>query len=282
MSTTSKAVTRLIKQALAEDIGSGDITTAAIVSNTAMAEARFYAKANGVLAGIDVCKQVFSVLDPAMQFFSNFTDGAKIVSGDELLRITGKFAALLSGERTALNILQRMSGIATQTRAFVESVKPYKTAILDTRKTAPGMRSLDKYAVQCGGGQNHRHGLFDMALIKENHIAAAGNIGRAVALVKQANKNVPIEVEATNLIEVREALVEKVDYLLLDNMSVKEMREAVRIVDGQVVCEASGNVSLDNVREIAATGVERISVGSLTHSVKALDISMLCQKRIGT
>lgn len=264
----------IIEAALAEDIGAGDVTSNAIIPAAARFHGRFVAKATGVVAGLDLAERVFCLLDETADFTPLLSDGDDVAHGTIIAEVSGRGRALLGAERVALNFLQRMSGIATATRQFVEAVAGTKAVILDTRKTAPGLRHLDKLAVRLGGGQNHRLGLFDMALIKENHIAAAGGIGAAVARVR-AHAAVPIEVEVTNLDELREALSLNVERIMLDNMSLDEMRAAVALADGRTPLEASGNVSLQTVRTIAETGVDYISVGSLTHSVRALDISFL-------
>ena len=269
-------IQQIIERALAEDLGSGDVTSEATIAATAVAHGRLIAKADGVIAGLTVATQTFAALDAAVQFMPHTVDGRWVEKGALIAEVTGNGRALLSAERTALNLLQRMSGIATQTRRFVEAVAGTKAIILDTRKTAPGLRHLDKWAVRLGGGQNHRIGLYDMVLIKENHIAAAGGIPAAVSRVRAYDTaQRPIEVEACNLEELAQALALNLDRILLDNMSLEQMREAVKVTDGRVPLEASGNVTLDTVAGIAATGVDYISVGSLTHSVQALDISFL-------
>jgi nicotinate-nucleotide pyrophosphorylase (carboxylating) len=218
------------------------------------------------------------MLDKHVEFSAQAADGDAVSKGSVIAAVQGKGRALLSAERTALNFLQRMSGIATTTRSYVDAVKGTKAVIVDTRKTAPGIRYLDKWAVRIGGGQNHRFGLFDMVLIKENHIAAAGGISEAVARIRKKDKERrKIEVEVRSLAELREALELKVDRILLDNMSLEEMRQSVRLTSARTLLEASGNVSLENVAAVAGTGVDIISVGKLTHSVKALDISFLIE-----
>jgi nicotinate-nucleotide pyrophosphorylase (carboxylating) len=228
-----------------------------------------------VVAGLGVVGLTFLLVDEAVQFTPLIADGDQVGIGQEIATVDGPGQALLSGERVALNFLQRMSGIATLTRRFVEAVQGTSAVILDTRKTAPGLRPLDKWAVRLGGGQNHRFGLYDMVLIKDNHIAAVGSISEAVTRVRAKDKRGrPIEVEVKTLAELKEALPLGVDRIMLDNMSLAEMREAVQLTDGRVPLEASGNVSLENVAAIAATGVDYISIGMLTHSVEALDISL--------
>jgi nicotinate-nucleotide pyrophosphorylase (carboxylating) len=270
-----QAIRKIIRQALSEDIGKGDITTRSAVPGNLIGSGSFIAKANGIAAGLEVAKETLKCLDPRISFSASVKDGCSVTNGTRLAAVRGKVRALLTAERTALNFLQRMSGIATSTKAYVEAVKGTGAIILDTRKTAPGLRLLDKYAVRIGGGQNHRFGLYDMALIKENHIAAAGGIKEAVSLVRKNSRNVKIEVEVRNTQELSEALELNIHRILLDNMTVDQMRQAVEITGGKTELEASGNISLENVAAVAATGVDMISIGSLTHSVNALDISFL-------
>jgi nicotinate-nucleotide pyrophosphorylase (carboxylating) len=265
----------IIRRALNEDIGVGDVTTQCIVSPGATLNGQFIAKEAGVVAGLEVVERTFGLVDDQVQFIPSVFDGDQVEVGQVTATIHGPGWALLGGERVALNLLQRMSGIATLTRRFVEAVQGTTAVILDTRKTAPGLRPLDKWAVRLGGGQNHRFGLYDMVLIKDNHIAAVGSISEAVARVRaEDEKRLPIEVEVKTLMELQEALDLGLDRIMLDNMSLDEMRKAVRLANGCVPLEASGNVSLENVAAIAATGVDYISVGMLTHSVQALDISL--------
>lgn len=267
-----------IQAALDEDIGDGDVTTLSIVPADAQGKGRLVAKAAGVVAGLAVAQAAFRLVDPAVRFDALVEEGAQVKPGDVLARVSGPTRALLSGERTALNFVQRMSGIATLTRRFVDAVQGTGTVILDTRKTTPGLRAFDKWAVRLGGGQNHRFGLFDMVLIKENHILAAGGISQAVARVRAADKRGrAIEVEVTNLDELREALTLGLDRIMLDNMGLDEMREAVRITQGATPLEASGGASLQTAAAIAATGVDFISVGKPTHSFESLDISFLLE-----
>jgi nicotinate-nucleotide pyrophosphorylase (carboxylating) len=266
----------IIHRALEEDIGSGDITTLSTVPTKSVLKGTFIAKESGVIAGLEVVRETLQYLDKQVSFSPKVADGKHVAKGTVLATVCGKGRALLTAERTALNFLQRMSGIATLTRAYVDAVKGTDTVILDTRKTSPGNRYLDKQAVILGGGANHRFGLFDMVLIKDNHITAAGGITQAVTQVWATDtmKRL-IEVEVKNFEELREALSLKVDRILLDNMDIKTLREAVRFTAGRVPLEASGNVTLKNVAAVAATGVDMISVGALTHSVRALDISFL-------
>lgn len=263
-----------IKRALDEDIGTGDVTTNAIVPVNTSLRGRIIAKQDGVVAGLHVAGAVMVTLSEHITFVPNATDGATVSRGAVLADVDGPARALLTAERTALNFLGRMSGIATLTRKFVDAVSSTKAVILDTRKTAPGLRITDKLAVRMGGGQNHRTGLFDMVLIKDNHIDFAGSITNAVGRVRSSGSELEIEVETRSLDHVREALALGVERILLDNMSTEMMREAVAICDGRAKLEASGNVTLDNVLEVAGTGVDYISVGALTHSPKVFDVSL--------
>ncbi|MBW6508942.1 MAG: carboxylating nicotinate-nucleotide diphosphorylase [Desulfuromonadales bacterium] len=269
-------IKRIVRTALEEDIGLGDVTSMATVARDTTARAELVAKEDFVVAGLDVAAAVFHQLDKDVRFEKIFVDGQKVKRGDVLAWLKGSALMLLQGERVALNLLQRMSGIATLTARFVAAVEGTGAFIVDTRKTAPGLRALDKYAVRAGGGRNHRIGLFDGVLIKENHIAAAGDIAAAVA---GAREKVPhtlrVEVETRDLNEVQQALDAGADVIMLDNMTNAEMVQAVALIDGRALTEASGGVTLERVREIAETGVNIISVGALTHSVVAADISML-------
>ena len=275
---SSEKLRQILRRALEEDIGEGDVTTTCIVPATQLFRGEIRSKEEGIIAGLEVARQTFAYLDSRVNFHPFVSDGDWVEAGQRIARLEGPGRALLSGERTALNFMQRMSGIATLTHRFVERVKGTRARILDTRKTAPGLRLLDKWAVRLGGGMNHRYGLYDMVLIKENHIAVAGSIGEAVKRVRQNDpRSLPIEVEVKNLTELEEAIRLRVDRILLDNMSATELREAVKMCRGRIPLEASGNVRLENVRTIAQTGVDFISVGALTHSVKALDISLLLE-----
>lgn len=268
-------IDEIIARALAEDIGDGDVTSLHTIPADAAHRGRFLAKAAGVVAGLAVAERVFQRLDPDITFTYLVADGDRVEPGQWLAEVQGRGQAILSAERVALNLVQRMSGIATATRRFVDAVAGTKAVILDTRKTAPGLRVLDKWAVRLGGGQNHRWGLYDMALIKDNHIAAVGGITEAVRRVRAGDeRGRAIEVEVTDLTGLQEALQLSVDRIMLDNMSLNEMRTAVLMTAGRVPLEASGNVSLATVASIAATGVDFISAGALTHSVIALDISL--------
>ena len=263
-----------IKYALEEDIGTGDVTTDTIVPAGATLRGRIVAKQEGVVAGLDVAKQVFLTLNEHVTFVAKTKDGSKVTRRDVLADLEGPARALLTAERVALNFLGRMSGIATLTRKFVDAVAGTNAVILDTRKTAPGLRLTDKLAVRLGGGENHRTGLFDMVLIKDNHIDFAGSITQAVERVRASGTKLEIEVETRTLDEVREALALGVERILLDNMTSETMREAVAICEGRAKLEASGNVTLDNVLEVAGTGVDYISVGALTHSPVVFDVSL--------
>jgi len=271
-----------VDHALAEDWAWGDVTTQALIPADAEGKASFIAKSEGILAGIEVVHLVFARVDPYLEFRALLHDGDKLQRGTEIATVEGKVGSILRGERVALNFLQRLSGIATETSRYVEAVRSTKARIVDTRKTTPGLRFLEKYAVRAGGGQNHRVHLGDGILIKDNHLAAlrARGLDMKVA-IDLARKNAPhtlkIEVEVTTVEEAGEAIEAGADIIMLDNMSVEEMRRAVKSIGGRVLVEASGGVTLDNVRSVAETGVDLISVGALTHSVKALDISLELQ-----
>lgn len=268
-------IERIIDLALDEDIQSGDITTEAIINKSQNADAFIKAKENGVIAGLPIAEKVFRKLDPDLIWNPLVNDGDKIKSSEILVKFSGKYSALLTAERTALNFLQRMSGIATQTNLFVSVIKDSKTKILDTRKTIPGHRILDKYAVKMGGGTNHRIGLYDLVMIKDNHIKVAGNITNAVDQIRRKYGNkFRIEVETTNLDEVNEALKCNADIIMLDNMTNEAMNDAVKLINGRAQTEASGNMTIERIKSTAEIGVDFISIGMLTHSVKALDISM--------
>jgi nicotinate-nucleotide pyrophosphorylase (carboxylating) len=268
-------VRAIVRRALDEDVGDGDVTTNCIVSPEGALDGRFIAREAGVIAGLTVAALAFTLLDDRIRFTPTVAEGDSVTRGASLATVAGPARALLTGERTALNLLQRMSGIATLTRRFVEAVRPWTATILDTRKTAPGLRLLDKWAVRVGGARNHRAGLYDMVLIKGNHVVAAGGITQAVARVRERDaQHRAIEVEVSTLAELRETLALSVDRVMLDNMSLDEMREAVRMAAGRVPLEASGRITLENVAEVAAAGVDYISIGALTHSARALDISL--------
>ncbi len=266
---------RIIDVALLEDLPEGDITSESIVPADAFSKAIVLAKDDGVLAGMPVVRRLFERLDEGVKLEEFVEDGQRFNPGDTLARLEGRTLSLLKGERTALNFLQRLSGIATATRRFVEATHGTKTKILDTRKTTPGLRSLEKYAVKMGGGTNHRHSLSDMVLIKDNHLRYVGDIAEAVRRAREEIRpGIRIEVEVTTRDEAKTALASGVDIIMLDNMPLDKVREVVDDVAGRVLLEVSGKVDLDNVAEIAATGVDYISVGALTHSVKSVDISL--------
>ena len=278
MNKIDKNISKVISSALKEDIKNGDITTKATISKSKKAVGKFLVKADGIIAGLEIAKSVFKQVDPKIKFEIKINDGSKVKYGDVAAIVTGKAQSLLTAERTALNFLQRMSGIATSANLYSEKIKHTKAKIIDTRKTVPGLRTLDKLAVKLGGCTNHRIGLYDMFLIKDNHIEVAGSITNAVdACVKynkRHNNKFKIEVETKNLKEVKEALTTKADIIMLDNFEVGEMKKAVELINGKCKVEASGGVNLETVKCIAETGVDYISVGALTHSVKALDISL--------
>ena len=266
---------KAIEHFLAEDIGGGDLTTRAVIPAEQTGEAAFVAKDTFVCAGMWVAAEVFAVQNPAVQIVTTKEDGASVSPGEVLLTIRGPVVDLFKAERVALNLAQRLCGIATFTARFVAKVKPLPVKIVDHRKTTPGLRGLEKYAVRVGGGHNHRYNLADGILVKDNHIAACGSIKTAVTRLRaQMPHTMKIEVEAANLQQVRECLSCGVEIIMLDNMDVATMREAVKMAGGRAVLEASGGVNLDNVRQIAETGIDLISVGSLTHSAPASDISM--------
>jgi len=268
-------VRRIIGSALKEDIGLGDITTSSILTGEEAGRAGAFAKSECVVAGIDVFREAFFYQDSDIRFKGFSKDGQRVKNGELLAEVSGKLCSILTAERVALNFFQRMCGIATMTRQYVDEVRGTQARILDTRKTAPGLRYLDKYAVRMGGGFNHRIGLYDGVLVKDNHIAAAGSISKALeSLRERIPHTLKIEVEVKNLHELEEALTVGADVIMLDNMSIGEMREAVAFTNGRIPLEASGNVTLANVRQIAETGVDLISVGMLTHSVLAADISL--------
>jgi nicotinate-nucleotide pyrophosphorylase (carboxylating) len=268
------AVLTSIKQALEEDIGSGDVTTDPIVSPNAQTSGEIIAKQSGVVAGLTIAEAVFRVLDQHVRFNANVPEGSQVEKGTVLAELSGSARALLTAERTALNFLGRMSGIATLTRQFVDKIAGTKGKILDTRKTAPGLRVVDKLAVQSGGGYNHRHGLYDMILIKDNHIDFAGSLAEAVRLARASGSTLEIEVEARTVEDVETAIQLGVERILLDNMTTETMKQAVTITAGRAKLEASGNVTLETVRQVAETGVDFISVGELTHSAKVFDVSL--------
>jgi nicotinate-nucleotide pyrophosphorylase (carboxylating) len=265
----------LIRTALEEDVGSGDITTSCTVKPGIQGKGRITAKEPLVLAGVDVARQVFWAINSELQIHLPLKDGSRANEGDTLLEVAGDLAAILTAERTALNFFQRLSGIATLTRAFVDKIGGTRAHILDTRKTTPGYRLLEKAAVRAGGGYNHRLGLYDGVLIKDNHIAAAGSIQKAVkAALDSKAHTLRVEVEVETLDQLAEAIAAGAHVIMLDNMDLQTMAEAVRRTKGKIPLEASGGITLANVREIAATGVDLISIGALTHSARAVDMSM--------
>ncbi len=267
----------IIKRALSEDINYIDVSSAYIFSEDDRTSACFVSKDVGVLCGIDVALRVFSYLDHTFEYTLFKHDGDTVEKGDKIAEFSGKTIKLLEGERTSLNLLQHMSGIATMTNAAVKAIDGTSASIADTRKTLPGLRALQKYAVTCGGGRNHRYNLSDAAMLKDNHIDAGGGIERTVSKLREhIGHTVKIEVETRNINEVKQAIAAGADIIMLDNMSIEEMTSAVKIISGKALTEASGNVTLDNVGEVAKTGVDIISMGALTHSVKAFDISMIC------
>jgi nicotinate-nucleotide pyrophosphorylase (carboxylating) len=268
---TAEALDRVVRTALAEDVGTGDRTTDGVVPAEARCRAELFIEEPGVACGIDAARAVFQALDARVEFEPLLDDGAPVTGTTALGRLEGPARAVLTGERTALNIVGRLSGIATLTARYVAAVEGTGATILDTRKTTPGLRALEKYAVRCGGGANHRAGLDDAILVKENHLRIAGGIAPAVAALRNG---LPIEVEAETLADVTEALAAGVDRILLDNMSPAEVAEAVALVDGRVPLEASGGISLANVRAYAETGVDFISIGALTHAARSLHVSL--------
>ena len=280
-------VEQLIDQALAEDLGAGDATTEALISPEQRGRAVVVPRAPGVLAGIEIVAAVFRRVDPGLELRLPLEDGAGLTpqdpgtgrEGDVIAEVRGAIASVLKAERTALNFLQHLSGVATATRAYVEAVEGYPVRILDTRKTIPGLRSLEKYAVRVGGGHNHRRGLGDGILVKDNHVEALRVAGLSLGqIVERARENashtLKVEIEVENLDQAREALDAGAEVLLLDNMGVEEMAVAVRLARGRALTEASGGITLDNVRGVASTGVDMVSIGALTHSVNALDVSL--------
>ena len=267
-------VINVIQNALQEDIGYGDITTSLLIPEGNKSKAHFIANERFVLAGLPFSLKVFYILDPSIVSKIYYRDGTRVKKGDVITEISGRTHNILKGERVSLNILQRLSGIATLTSIYIEKIEGLKAKIVDTRKTTPCLRFMEKYAVRVGGGYNHRFGLFDGILIKDNHIKAAGSIQKAVKAAKKGHHLLRIEVEVKNLRELREAIEAGGDIIMLDNMTVKEMKEAVKIAEGKALLEASGNIKPENVREVAETGVDLISVGALTHSSSAVDIGL--------
>lgn len=270
----------IIERALREDINYVDAATDYLLDDDDVSTARFVAKASGILCGIDIAVRVFEMLDKDIQVQINIKDGGNVEKGDVIAVVTGRTKAILKAERTSLNILQHMSGIATETAKYAECCKGTRAHVTETRKTLPGLRAIEKYAVTVGGGKNHRYNLSDGAMLKDNHIDAYGSITKAVeALRSRMGHMIKIEVEVRNEEELREALSCNADVIMLDNMTCEQMKKCVEIADGKAVLEASGNVTLDNMAEVAATGVDIVSVGALTHSVKAFDISLRIDKK---
>lgn len=271
----SEDVTRLLRDALREDIGTGDITTLSVIDSDRQGYGRYIAKEDGVLCGMDVVEAVFRMLDPSVALTRHKEDGASFARGDVLAEVRGNAVSILSGERVGLNLLQHLSGVATRTREAVDTVAGTSAQIVDTRKTTPGMRVLEKYAVRVGGGSNHRFNLADGVLIKDNHIVAAGSITEAVRAAKRrAPHTLKVEVETETMEQVDEAIAAGADIIMLDNMDNETMRAAVERVAGRALTEASGNMGERDLRSVAETGVDLISIGALTHSVRALDISL--------
>jgi len=274
MAVATDTLERAVLAALAEDIGAGDVTTEAIVPEDAVGIGELLLKEAGVVCGLRAAESTFRALDPEIRFEALVSDGDEVAQAPvAVARVTGSERAILTGERVALNFLGRLSGIATLTRRYVDAIEGTSAAVLDTRKTTPGLRALEKHAVACGGGQNHRFGLDDAVLIKDNHLRAAGSVADAVRLVR-GTTDLQIEVECETLAQVGDALELGVDAILLDNMTLDELREAVSLTAGRARLEASGGVNLDTIRAIAETGVDEISVGALTHSARSLDVSL--------
>ncbi|MBA7642135.1 putative nicotinate-nucleotide pyrophosphorylase [carboxylating] [subsurface metagenome] len=276
-----KKVRPIVRMALEEDVGKGDITTNLIIPKGRKARGAIWVKEKGIIAGLPVMGLTLKTVNKKVEFKAKVKEGERVKKGQAIAEVIGNARSILTAERTALNFLQKLSGIATLTNQFVERVKPCKVKIFDTRKTTPGLRYLEKYAVRCGGGCNHRMGLYDQVLIKDNHLRVTGYGLRVTDLREKIPKGMKIEVEAKNLREVREALKARVDIIMLDNMSIERMKKAIELCRlssvvrrPSLVIEASGGITLENVRKIAKTGVDRISIGALTHSAKALDISL--------
>ncbi len=274
-----KIIDLFIKNAIAEDVGDGDHTSLSTIPANTQGKAKLIVKDNGVLAGVELAVEIFHQIDPTLTVDVMINDGATVAIGDIALTVSGSTHSILLAERLVLNCMQRMSGIATKTNRIVQSLSPYKTKILDTRKTTPGLRYLEKWAVKIGGGVNHRIGLYDMILIKDNHVDYAGGIANAIESANQylihAKRNLPIEIEVRNLAELKQVLaVGKVQRIMLDNFELPLLREAVKLVDGKFITEASGGIVEENVTDYAGCGVDYISMGALTHSVKSLDLSL--------
>ncbi|MGD8192505.1 carboxylating nicotinate-nucleotide diphosphorylase [Brevibacillus ginsengisoli] len=280
MMLNKRELRRKIEEWLDEDIGFGDVTTASTIPATEQGRGILYAKEDGIVAGLPIAELVFEVIDPTLKFAPQVEEGVAVAKGQAIAEVSGSVQSILTGERLALNLLQRLSGIATRTNEFAKAIEGTKARVVDTRKTTPGLRMLEKYAVRVGGGHNHRYALYDAVMIKDNHIKGAGGITQAVQAARQAIPHtMKIEVETESMTQVEEALAAGADIIMLDNMSVELMREAVQLIAGRAVVEASGGVNLDTIRSIAQTGVDVISVGALTHSVRALDISLDLNQR---
>jgi nicotinate-nucleotide pyrophosphorylase (carboxylating) len=279
MPSNKLQIEEIIDRALAEDLGKGDVTSAALITGDRRGTGLIVAKEEGILAGINVAKQVFHQVDPELKVDVLLEDGARIKPGNKVADVSGSIASILKGERVALNFLQRLSGIASETNRYVEAVRGLPVRIMDTRKTTPGLRSLEKHAVKVGGGDNHRMSLGDGILIKDNHLAALRSQGLSIKeIVAKARQNspqrMPVEVEVGTVLEALEAVEAGADTVMLDNMNLEDMRNAVKSIHGRALVEASGGITLDNVRAVAETSVDFISIGALTHSARALDISL--------
>jgi nicotinate-nucleotide pyrophosphorylase (carboxylating) len=277
---TKEALDKIILDAIREDLGDGDHSTLAVIPEGKTGKARLIAKENGIIAGLDLAGIVYGKFNEEVHLVKYFMDGDPVNKGDIIFEVSGKARDILSSERLVLNFMQRMSGISTYTRKLVDMIDELPVKLLDTRKTTPNLRMIEKWAVLIGGGSNHRIGLYDMIMLKDNHIDLAGGIRsavrKAVEYIKTTGKQLKIEVETRNLEEVEEAIdAGQVDIIMLDNMNVRDMRKAVEMIDGRIKTEASGNVNEDTIREIAECGVDFISVGALTHSIKSLDLSLL-------
>ena len=276
-------IDKIIEQALIEDIGDGDHTSMATIPPESTGKAHLIAKESGILAGVGIAEKVFHAIDPSLIFSPLINDGSHINKGDIIFKVEGKSISILSGERLALNFMQRMSGIATFTRLLANQIKGTRAKLLDTRKTTPLLRELEKYAVKIGGGENHRMGLYDMIMIKDNHIDFAGGIGKAIdatqKYLKEKGKQLKIEIEVRNFKELQEVIDHKgVDRIMLDNFTPQDLKRAVEIINGKYETEASGGINLQTIRSFAETGVDYISVGALTHQIKSLDLSLIAIK----
>ncbi|MFS0556999.1 carboxylating nicotinate-nucleotide diphosphorylase [Brevibacillus sp. 179-C9.3 HS] len=275
MMWNKRELQRKIEEWLQEDVGFGDVTTMSTIPQSEQGIGILYAKEAGIVAGLPIAEQVFATVDSTLVFVAKVEEGARVEVGQQIAEVSGSVRSILSGERLALNLMQRLSGIATKTSEYAAAVAGTKARVVDTRKTTPGLRALEKYAVRVGGGYNHRFALYDAVMIKDNHIKGAGGIAQAVAAARAVIPHtMTVEVEAETFEQVQEALAAGADTIMLDNMSLDQMVEAVQFIDGRAIVEASGGVSLETIGDIAKTGVDIISVGALTHSVKAFDISL--------